>query len=366
MQPDVSLFPLAGAGPFLGKNRLKIGLEISSLAFPLSGIQVYINGIVHALRSLDTTNHYILTTKAKQYLKLREYGASSFWLRSFDVYHGLDGFLPGAVRAALKSAIVHDVLFLKSGDYHTAEQRQRLLRKLYRLTRRADVLITPSLATKKDLSALFPAERIYVVPNGCSESFRPMSAATLADFRQGLGVDRYLLFVGVFQRRKNIERLLDAFKIIRGTIPGLKLIMVTSYFGYGSTEVMQKVSEMKGDIFLKRGVGQEELVSLYNGAEAFLFPSLAEGFGLPVLEAMACGTPVVTSRISSMPEIGGDAVVYCDPYDTTDIASVTLDVLGSEARKRELRQLGLSRAAGFTWTESARGVMSVWEKNLCP
>ncbi|MCL4558206.1 MAG: glycosyltransferase family 4 protein [Deltaproteobacteria bacterium] len=351
-------------GQSSGEKRLRIGLEISSLAFPLSGIQVYINNVVRSLLRTDTANQYFLTTKLKQYLRLRAYGASPSWPRHFDVFHGFDGFLPRLVRAGLKSAIVHDVLYLKNRDYHTEEQRKRLLKKLDSLIRRADIIISPSLATKDDLSDMFPPERIFVVPEGCSEAFRPMPEAAVKSFRQGLGAGRYMLFVGVFQRRKNIERLLDAFRIIKKESPDLKLVMVTSYFGYGSREVMQKISEMKDDILLKVGVEQEELISLYNGAEVFLFPSLAEGFGLPVLEAMACGTPVVTSRLSAMPETGGDAVAYCDPYDAGDIAATALDVLNNDSRRRDLRRLGMCRAAAFSWTESAKKLLSVWEESL--
>ena len=365
MQLEKSTFPRTKrTGRPYGVKPLRIGLEISSLAFPLSGIQVYINNVVSSLLRTDTTNQYLLTTKLKQFLKLRAYRASPSWSGHFDVFHGFDGFLPVLVRAELKSAIVHDVLYLKNRNYHTEEQRKRLLKKLYHLVRRADIIISPSLATKVELSDIFPPEKIFVIPEGCSEAFKPMPETAVKSFRQGLGTGRYILFVGVFQRRKNIERLLDAFRIIKKESPGLKLVMVTSYFGYGSREVMQKISEMKDDILLKVGVEQEELISLYNGAEVFLFPSLAEGFGLPVLEAMACGTPVVTSRLSAMPETGGDAVAYCDPYDVGDIAATALDVLNNDSRKLELRRLGMSRAAAFSWSESAKKLLSVWEESL--
>lgn len=343
---------------------MKIALEISSLAYSLSGIQVYIRNFMESLLKIDAANDYLLTAKIQKFSKLKTYKVTPFWFRRFDVFHGFDGFIPNAIFATLRSAVIYDVIFLKNHNFNSPEERKRMIKKINRVLKRADILIVPSADTKRELSGLFRPERIFVIYGGCSPRFAPLPDGKIKSFRQKYNLGRFIIFVGVITARKNISGLIKAFRIIREKIPGIKLVIAGNHSGFGSAPLHKMMDDLQNDLILLKGVSEEELVLLYNSAELFIFPSFAEGFGLPVLEAMSCGTPVVISGISALPEVGGDAAVYCDPCNPDDIALKALSVLNDADKKDELRKRGLKRAAEFSWEKSAQKLLEIWEKNL--
>jgi glycosyltransferase involved in cell wall biosynthesis len=229
---------------------------------------------------------------------------------------------------------VHDLAILR---YPAAFPRwHRLYGKtgLEKVLRQADSVVAVSEFTKKEVTELVGVlpERIHVVPNGVDAVFTS----------EGPSVEgSYALAVATLEPRKNLGRVVEAARLA-----GVELRVVGAR-GWGGVEVPGWVGE----------IPDSHLAALYRGARCVLYPSLYEGFGLPVLEAMACGTPVVTSRESAMEEVAGGAALLVDPFDA---ASIAQGIAEAQARRHELVPLGLARASGFTWARAADAVEALW------
>jgi glycosyltransferase involved in cell wall biosynthesis len=227
----------------------------------------------------------------------------------------------------------------------------------------ATAMIAVSQNTRRDLLEEYSIapERVGVTYEGVSELYHPapVEAERLRSKHQ---LDHYILYVGTLQRRKNLVRLVEAYAHLleQHDIPH-KLVLAGSK-GWGYEEVYAAVerSGVADRIKLLGYVPDEDLPGLYSGADLFIYPSLYEGFGLPVLEAMACGTPVAVSSTSSLPEVAGDAGCYFDPYNVAEIAQAIGHVLTNSDYKDELRQKGLSQVQYFTWRETARQTLSIY------
>jgi glycosyltransferase involved in cell wall biosynthesis len=174
-----------------------------------------------------------------------------------------------------------------------------------------------------------------------------------------------LLFVGTIERRKNLARLLAAFEPIssEGLSDGLVIVGRRGWL-YGDFFARLEQSPVKHAVLFPGYVADEDLPAIYAGAQALVFPSLCEGFGLPVLEAMACGTPVVSSNTSSIPEAGGEAALYFDPTDTAEITSATRRLLREADLQDSLRARGLAQAARFSWSLAAAATEAVYDAAL--
>ncbi|MBD3843097.1 MAG: glycosyltransferase family 4 protein, partial [Campylobacterales bacterium] len=175
-----------------------------------------------------------------------------------------------------------------------------------------------------------------------------------------------ILYVGSLNERKNFIGVLKAFDLLNKN--EYKLVIVGNFFGTFnlSNEAQEYINRAKNNpnIEFKQGVSNEELVKIYNQSKIFLFPSFYEGFGLPVLEAISCGTPVICSNVSSLPEVGGDAVIYCNPYDVDDIKNKIELVLNDENLQTEMIQKGLNRSKLFSWEKSAQGHIKIFKELL--
>jgi glycosyltransferase involved in cell wall biosynthesis len=227
------------------------------------------------------------------------------------------------------------------------------------LLERFDHIIADSFSTKNDLMKFFgiPESKISAVPLGYDFIFRPQSPdpAILQKYRQQPG---YLFFMGTVEPRKNIVRLLEAFQIIKEKIDGR--LVIAGGLGWKYKKILEKIQKEPGVDFLGY-VPDEDLVALYNGASVFIYPSLYEGFGLPVLEAMACGKPVVTSDNSSLPEITGSAALLVNPLDVRKMAEVILELFLNRDLQAELSEKARQRAASFSWVRTARETFRVYE-----
>ena len=262
---------------------------------------------------------------------------------------------------------IHDLTSLLYPEFHTAENIALLARK-HRFARdRADMIIADSYATKQDIVHHLDIEpqRIRVVYLGVDSAFRPVPKRVreLELARRQLRDGGYLLYLGTIEPRKNVIRLLNAFDRIRHVLaePGMKLVLAGS-MGWKPEEFLAELEalDLGSDVFLLGPVGREELPALYSGARAFVYPSLYEGFGLPPLEAMACGTPVITSNRSSLPEVVGDAAVLIDPLDTEDLAQAMLGLVTDSEWRARLRDAGLERVRQFTWDRTAKETLQVY------
>jgi alpha-1,3-rhamnosyl/mannosyltransferase len=261
---------------------------------------------------------------------------------------------------------VHDVLFLEFPEAYT-ERGLAFHRRALRRLSQADLVICPSRAAADALRSL-PQElpdRIRVVPLG-TDMARPAHPDGVL---RELGIDgRYVVWMGTIEPRKNLQRAVAGF--LRATnddrSPDRPKLVLVGPAGWLDRPILQYLEEPAVRARVRR-LGQldpDRQAAVYAGAEALLLPSLGEGFGLPVLEAMACGTPVVTSDRSSLPEVAGDAAVLCDPLDEESIAAALSSVLNDPELADRLRQRGLARASGFTWERTARETAACYREVL--
>jgi glycosyltransferase involved in cell wall biosynthesis len=230
--------------------------------------------------------------------------------------------------------------------------------------RRATRVLTGSQATRVEiLDALkLSEEQVAVVPYGVEERFQMREPDAALSMR--LGIDRpYVLCVGTLEPRKNLLGVIEAMGRLHEAFPDHALV-VTGGRGWHTRELDAAVERSRARVIPAGYVSDHDLVSLYSGAACFVYPSFLEGFGFPVLEAMACGAPVVTSDRSSLPEVAGDAAVLVDPHDPDAIARGIEAILGDRERAVELRGLGLERAREFSWDRTAEGTVRVYGEAL--
>jgi glycosyltransferase involved in cell wall biosynthesis len=340
---------------------LKIALDATySLGRNLSGVGVYSREILFGLARAHPDARYLFCYRPHRLLSSFSdrlpANASRRLLQEnrgplADIFHGLNQRL-GAVRYRRAVCTFHD-LFVISGDYSTAEFRNRFAAQAREAADRSDIIIAVSAFTGRQVEDLLQVDpaRIRVVHHGS----RPVPTPSAAVPREPL-----VLSVGAIQRRKNIVRLVEAFEQVG---PGWKLLLAGS-FGFDSEAARERIerSHRKQDIQILGYVSDPQLEVLYRRASILAFPSLDEGFGMPVLDAMARGVPVLTSNVSAMPEVAGDAALLVDP---TDVQSIT-DGLCRLATNSDLRETliraGLERAKEFTWEKSVDATWKVYEE----
>jgi glycosyltransferase involved in cell wall biosynthesis len=282
---------------------------------------------------------------------------------------GFDSLLPEAglfhatehlllpLRSVPTVLTIHDLIFRHLPQHHKPLNRWYLNLTVPLYCRRASRIIAISEYTRRDLIAAYgvPPEKITVVYEAAAPRYRLQSPQAVAAVRARYGLpDRYLLFVGTIEPRKNLPRLLAAFETIHaeGLSDGLVIVGRRGWL-YGDFFARLERSPVRDAVLLPGYVPDEDLPAVYAGAQALVFPSLYEGFGLPVLEAMACGTPVACSNTSSIPEVGGGAALYFDPTDTQKITASVRRLLREVELRDSLRARGLAWAARFSWDLAA-------------
>jgi glycosyltransferase involved in cell wall biosynthesis len=267
-----------------------------------------------------------------------------------DILHCATPVAP--LRASMPVAVtVHDVMTWDHPEWFSRANvlQQRLV--LGPALRRAELVLTSSEYSRERIVELLgiERERVVVTPLGVDERFSPGAAPR--ELLERLGVEApYVLSVGTLQPRKNIEGAIRAFE--RLAVAGVEhRLVVAGARGWRDRQLLEMVaaSPVSERIALVGRISDEEMIGLYRGAELFVFPSLYEGFGIPPLEAMACGTAVVSSDRTSLPEVVGEAGVLVDPADPDALADAVAEILGSVSRRRDLERRGLARAARFTW-----------------
>ena len=263
---------------------------------------------------------------------------------------------------------VHDLVYRLFPAYHKRLNYWFLNAAMPLFVRRASALITVSESSKRDLVRLYsvPADKVTVVYEGASSVFRPASMEQITTARQRYGLpERYLITLGTIEPRKNLIRLVSALRRLRQQDPGLALVVV-GRTGWLYQDLIQQLEELNDPhaVLLPGYIPDEDLPAVLGGAMALVLASLYEGFGLPILEAMGCGTPVVCSNVSSMPELGGEAARYFDPQDTGQMAEVIASVLRDGDLRAEMHERGLQQAARFSWQRAARETMDVYKRVL--
>ena len=337
---------------------MRIALDATySLGRNLSGVGVYSREILFGLARAHPHEKFTFCYRPNRFLRAftdaLPRNASRTILRgtpNADLFHALNQRVDARARRTV--ATFHD-LFVFSGQYSTPEFRARFAEQARQAAARSDLLIAVSRFTASQLEEFLGVEprRIRVIPHGVR-----IPALDAGNRRQDL-----VLFVGAIQRRKNIARLVQAFESMP---PSWRLALAGAADGFGAAEELRAVenSPRRNDIEVLGYVSAKELEALYRRARMFAFPSLDEGFGMPVLDAMAHSVPVITSRRSALPEVAGDAALLVNPEDPEEIAAA-LNRLGSdESLREELSRRGRERAVQFSWESAVAKTWSVYEE----
>jgi glycosyltransferase involved in cell wall biosynthesis len=376
---------------------MRVALDGQPLLAPLAGVGHYTRELVHALAALDLRDrYYVVAPRPLRMVRGRDVRRREFselnvdvvvagWWTTMrarllrrlgrdaellagldppcDVFHATNNVFPYRVRAARHVLTVHDLTLLLFPEWHPPDRRRLMTRELDPAVRRADHVITPSHATRIDVLKCLPVEpdRVCVIPEGVSGAFAPLPRERLTTLLAPLGLrpGEYLLFLGTLEPRKNLLRLLEAVEQAGPTIGPL---VVAGGRGWGDRQLRATLARLQrtGRVRALGYVSDSARPPLLGGARAFVYPSLYEGFGLPPLEAMACGTPVVTSSVASLVEVVGDAALLVDPRDVAALAAALRRIWEDDALRADLAARGRAQARRFTWERTARLTLDVY------
>jgi glycosyltransferase involved in cell wall biosynthesis len=365
---------------------MRIGIDARLVYYHQAGIGQYILRLTQALAQIDHEDQFVVFKSRKDptfIVHQANFRDEQLWTPShhrferlalsvelmpfsLDVLHSPD-FIPPARMRCPSVITVHDLAFLLYPRFLTRESA-RYYGQVDLAARHADHIIAVSASTKRDTVRLLgvPEKKITVIHEAAHPLFTPLTNETeLARVRNHYQLpENFILFVSTVEPRKNLPTLLRAFKLLRDNYKSDAVLAVAGNRGWLFEQVDQVVAELNlGEhVRFLGGVPNEELVYLYNAAKLFVFPSFYEGFGLPPLEAMACGTPVIVSNVSSLPEVIGDAGMLVAPEDVEGLTVAMWRVLGDENLRREMREKGLKRAQTFSWQRAARETLAVYRK----
>lgn len=370
--------------------RIAIDAEMTNRRSP-TGEYVYASSLLQAISRIDSKNRYVLYfntpplpdwTKGAGNFKI---SLSPFPRRGWLLWQQirlplalLQGranlfisplpFLP-CYRPCKCIVIAHDIAPLISKDYHTFWQRFRFALVGRFALRQADEIIAVSQSTKNDLVKYLKIdpERITVVYAGFdSDLFRvQIDSNEISELKKKYGIDQeYILFAGTLEPRKNLTRLLDAFALLQKRGWQRHKLVVTGKKGWLYGSIFRKIRELEleREVIFTGYVPRQDLAGLMAGADVFVYPSLYEGFGIPPLEAMACGTPVIVSNTSSFPEVVGDAGIMVNPYDPDQIADAIYRVTSDDEIRKTMRKKGLEQTKKFSWEKGAKECVSLFER----
>lgn len=287
------------------------------------------------------------------------------WRRQPDLIHGMAFALPLLTRCPAVVTI-YDLSFLHYPEQFPALQQRYLAAQSRWACRRARRVITISEATRQDVHTFFgvPLAQIDVVYPGVDSAYAPQEETAVTQFKKGRGIDgRFILHVGTLQPRKNIPTLLQAFAQLEDRT--MKLVLIGGK-GWLFDEIFAQIQQLGVEerVLFPGYVPDAELPLWYASADLFVFPSVYEGFGMPVVEAMACGTPVVASNSSSIPEAVGKAGLLFEPHNPSELAERIVSVLQNSQLSAKMRQLGLEQARRFSWARAGRETAVVYQTAL--
>jgi len=356
---------------------MRIGIDISQIVYG-TGVSTYTRNLVEALLALDKDNEYVIfggSLRRKGELKTflaslkgnvsgKVYSfpptmADILWNRlhvlrieklvgDLDVFHSSDWTQPPS--SAFKVTTIHDLVPLRFPQYSHPRIVSAHKARLKHIKREIDVVIVPSDASKEDLITTGVSEdKIRVIPEAPDPIFKPAKKNEIEKLKREHRIKKgYILAVGVGPR-KNTERIIEAYEKVKAG-RDLKLIILGHPY--------KKIEQKRGVIFTGH-VETSKMPVYYSGAEALVYPTIYEGFGLPVLEAFSCKAPVVTSNLSSLPEVAADAAEIVDPFD---VDSITEGIKNALSRKKGLISRGLKRSKDFSWQKTAEMTLRVYNE----
>jgi len=368
---------------------VRVGIDARLLGDLRSGIGRYTSYLVEELGALPGPEEYILfldqpprnslgsprlvpSVIKNRHRLLWSFHSLPLRLRrlKLDCYHSTTGYELPFVKRSPYVITVHDLIPLRFPDLTPWRYRSVFRVLMQRAIRVADRIIAVSESTRRDLIELLqaPPERITVVPEAADGRFQPPhDQEALAHVRLRYALPRrFLLFVGLLEPKKNVSGLLKAVACLRqrGRWPSdLRLVVVGDQgWAVGSLPELAEALGLAGVVHFLGYVPDSDLPLLYGAAEVFVFPSLHEGFGLPLLEAMACGTPVVASTRGALPEVAGDAALLVEPDPPEALAEGIYRLITDAALRGEYRQRGLQRAQAFSWRRTAEATLAVYRQ----
>lgn len=379
-----------------------IGIDISVLNDPQrSGVAVYVYQLVDALLKINKQDKFILfglspyaafenlyNLDFKKYpnveMKLYKMPARLFrlifliwqkinwppienFIGEVDIFHSFNWYLPPQKKGKVVATVFDMTPFLYP-QFHLKKTIQLDSIRLNRVKKEADLVITISENSKKDFLRFAPKKKVEVIYPGVSTQFEGKRVKGKGErILEEYGLEKgYILSVGTLEPRKNIKRLIEAY--LQSGVEQ-KLVLVGSW-GWKNDELLQLTAKNADKIITTGYIPDEDLHYIYSQALLFIYPSLYEGFGIPVLEAMAAGVPVITSKTSSLPEVGGKAVYYIDPLNVQDIKIALIKVVKNEQSSRlraknvrdELIKKGFKQAEKFSWEKSAKKLKSLYQQ----
>lgn len=358
---DARMAGHTGIGTYL-KNLL---LEYSRLGF-LDFVSVYGGGNDRRLREI--TGGRLINAPVPVYSVSEQLFFAVKEGRSRGVFHSPHYNAP-LLRGGSLVVTLHDLTHLKMPETLPSPAAGAYARAMLRLvSRRASRIITSSEYVKSDIIEILkiPEAKINVIPLAAGREFAPSEDdGKTAAFREKYRLpEGFILYAGNMKKHKNLDVLLTAYKNLRRN-GRIEAQLVFAAAGRPDAELAGKASEcgLRDSVRVLPFIPDEEMPLLYNAAGMFVFPSKSEGFGLPVLEAMACGTPCAASNAASIPEVAGDAAVLCDPESAGDFEEAIYSILTDSALRNSLKEKGLARAAGFSWEAAAGETINVY--NSC-
>lgn len=363
---------------------MRIGIDARIVHYSRGGIRSYVVHLLKALEALDgETDYRVLHSRKDRGHSLpgSNFHSVACWTPShhrlerwalgievarlgLDLLHSPD-FIPPAFGYHRSVITVHDLNFLYYPRFLTPESRRYYNDQIEWAVRRADHVLADSHATKSDLTSMLdvPSEKVTVVHLAADPVFRPLSEAGAREAAERYELaPGFLLFVGTLEPRKNLPGLLRAYRTLLDDRVIAGPLVVAGGRGWLYDDIFEHVQTLHLDdqVRFLHSVPDADLPELYNAASVLVLPSFYEGFGLPALEAMSCGTPVVAADRASLPEVVGDAGLLVDPDDPEDIARALGRVLTEDALRARMQERGLERAARFTWEETARATLAVY------
>lgn len=378
---------------------MRIGIDYTAAVRQGAGIGRYTRQLVTAATALDSQNEYVLIVAGAGIpdaasrvgpvarranvrvviLPVSDRILNGLWHRlrlplwvelaggAMNVFHSPDFTLP-PVRRAQTILTVHDLSFIRVPECAHPKLRSYLMRAVPASVRRADIVLADSECTRADVIELLNVnpDRVEVVYPGVEQRFRhERDVRVLRAVRMRYALpERFVLGLGTLQPRKNLERLIEAYGRLHGEVGSQIKLVIAGGAGWMYQSIFRRVEELglQDAVCFPGYVADPDLPALYTMAELFAFPSLYEGFGLPPLEAMACGTPVVTSNVSSLPEVVGDAALMVDPLDVAALADAMRRALSGRPLREEMVQRGTAQARRFTWRRAADKLLDVYQR----
>jgi glycosyltransferase involved in cell wall biosynthesis len=366
---------------------MRIGVDTHAISSPGTGNRTYFLGLTQGLAEIDQSNDYILYAKTSDQayapfqgipnIRVKPVSSSaggrllcSLPAAAFhdpvDVLH-VQYLAPILWRSALV-ATIYDICYEHFPQFYSWQTLRIARPWTYWTARRADCVITISEYSRRDIARVtgIPLDKIVSIPIAANRRFYlPKDARSLEAIRWKYDLPKdYILFVGrTDDPRKNLAALIHAYALLRQSDEIQHCLILAGRHGPHTGELIElaRSSGLTTQVRFPGVIADEDLPALITAADAFVYPSLFEGFGLPVLEAMACGTPVVTSNRASLPEVVGEAALVVDPDDTEELAHALVRLVSDRTLHDHLAQVGMARAQIFSWPETARRTLEVYE-----